>query len=452
MRGARAIPRHEARAFARRIPVIQLLRRNPAFARLWLSQVVSQTGDWLNRMACIVLIGRLGGSSAQLGLFFGIELALRLLPPALLGPLAGPLADRHSRRALMVLSDLGRAAIVLVFLAVDEASELPLLYALVYAQMAASVFFDTARAAALPDTVSKDELFDAHAYSAATWSVILSLGALASGVLVALVGVRGAFVIDSASYVLSAALLWGMRLPAPRQRSEPFRWREIVRFTELRRGWAHARELGLGTVLWAKTFWGGAGGFLVVLSLAGNVRFGEREADAFATGALYSARGVGTWFGPILLRRFFGTDDRALRRQISFGFAFAALGYAAFGFTERLDLSCLAVAFAHFGGSSLWVASTILWQRRVADSFRGRVFAVEYFGMCVSFATFGLLAGFVFDASHSLAVAVWTTAGLVAALGGVWTWLAQGLGPPAAAVPLPGPERASAPPQDGSEP
>lgn len=431
--------------------MIRLLRRNPAFLRLWLSQVVSQTGDWLNRMACIVLIGQLGGSSAQLGLFFGVELALRLLPPAVLGPLAGPLADRYSRRALMVLSDLGRAAIVLVFLAVDDPSELPLLYALIYAQMAASVFFDTARAAALPDTVSKDELFDAHALSAATWSVILSLGALASGVLVALVGVRGAFVIDSASYVLSAALLWGMRLPPPRQRNEPFRWREVFFFTELRRGWTHARELGLGTVLWAKTFWGGAGGFLVVLSLAGHVRFGERETDAFATGALYSARGVGTWFGPILLRRFFGTDDRALRRQISFGFAFAALGYAAFGFTERLDLSCLAVAFAHFGGSSLWVASTILWQRRVGDSFRGRVFAVEYFGMCVSFAVFGVLAGLVFDWSDSLAVAVWTTASLVAVLGAAWTWLARGTGGPAANGSGSEPPRASPPPLGAGE-
>lgn len=408
--------------------MIEVVQRNPAFRRLWLSQIVSQTGDWLNRMACIVLIGRLGGNSAALGTFFGIELALRLVPPALLGPLAGPLADRVSRRFLMVASDVLRAVIVLGFLFVDEQGELGLLYALVFLQMAASVFFDIARTAALPDTVTREELFDAHALSAATWSVILGIGALLSGLLVGWLGVKAAFVVDAASYVISALFLMGMSLPAPAKR-EPFRWSEILFFTDLRRGYAHARELGIVPILWTKTLWGGAGGFLVILSLAGAVRFGETGAegtDAHATGALFSARGIGTWIGPILLKRVLGTSDTALRRQILLGFAFAAIGYAAFGFTDDLLLSCAAVAFAHLGGSALWVASTILWQRRVEDSFRGRVFAFEYLGMCLSFAVFGQLAGLLFDTTHSLSITVWSIAGLVLVLGSIWAWTSRG--------------------------
>jgi MFS family permease len=413
--------------------VIGLLRRNPAFLRLWLSQIVSQTGDWLNRMACIVLIGRLGGDSSHLGVFFGLELALRLVPPAMLGPLAGPLADRFSRRTMMVVSDVARALIVLAFLLIDQTSELWIFYALIYAQMAASVFFDIARTAALPDTVSREELFEAHALSAATWSVILSVAAFMGGVLVGWVGVRGAFVVDAASYVVSALLLIGLPLPKPKPRKEPFRWSEIVLFTELRRGVAHARALGIAPILWAKTFWGGAGGFLVVLSLAGPARFGETGApgsDAYATGALYSARGLGTWIGPLLLRRFLGKDDHGLRWQILLGYTFAAIGYAAFGFTERLDVSCAAVAFAHLGGAALWVASTIWWQRRVEDSFRGRVFAVEYLGMCVSFAVFGLVAGLVFDWTHALSTTVWVVAALVLVLGASWAWMARNVSSP----------------------
>ncbi|MFO1008428.1 MAG: MFS transporter [Planctomycetota bacterium] len=409
--------------------MIEVVQRNPAFRRLWFSQIVSQTGDWLNRMACIVLIGRLGGDSSALGTFFGIELALRLIPPALLGPLAGPLADRISRRFLMVASDVLRAAIVLGFLFVDEKGELWLLYTLVFLQMAASVFFDIARTAALPDTVSREELFDAHALSAATWSVILGIGALLSGLVVGWFGVRAAFVIDAASYVVSALFLLGMSLPAPAKR-EPFRWSELLLFTDLRRGYAHARELGIVPILWTKTLWGGAGGFLVILSLAGSVRFGETGAegtDAHATGALFSARGIGTWIGPILLKRVLGTTDAALMRQILIGFACAAVGYAAFGFTDGLALSCIAVGFAHLGGSALWVASTILWQRRVEDSFRGRVFAFEYLGMCVSFAVFGQFAGLLYDATQSLAITVWVVSGLVLGLGLLWRWSASGM-------------------------
>jgi MFS family permease len=407
--------------------VIDVVRRNPAFARLWISQIVSQTGDWLNRMACIVLIARLGGDSTALGAFFGVELMLRVVPPALLGPLAGPLADRWSRRLLMVGSDVARAVIVLAFLLVDEPGELGLLYTLIFLQMAASVFFDIARTAALPDTVPPEDLFDAHALSAATWSVILGVGALLSGLLVAALGLQAAFVADAASYVLSALVLVGLPLPRPKA-TTPFRWSEIVLFTDLRRGYAHAKELGIETALWTKTMWGGAGGFLVVLSLAGSVRFGETDAaagGAHATGALFSARGLGTWIGPILLKLWLGTSDRALRRQIALGFAFAAAGYAAFGFTEDLLLSCLAVGFAHLGGSALWVASTILWQRHVGESFRGRVFAFEYLGMCLSFALFGMLAGWIFDRTRSLSLTVWWCAGFVLVLGAAWTLLAR---------------------------
>jgi MFS family permease len=81
------------------------------------------------------------------------------LPTALLGPLAGPLADRFSRRFLMVASDLGRGVIELGFLWVDEPGDLHLLYALILLQMAAGVFFDIARTAALPDTVTRERLF-----------------------------------------------------------------------------------------------------------------------------------------------------------------------------------------------------------------------------------------------------------------------------------------------------
>ena len=154
--------------------MLALLRRYPDFRRLWLAQVVSQGGDWLSRMAVLALIGSLGGSAAGAGVgaLFGVELALRLLPTAVFGPLAGAVADRVSRRALMVTTDIARAGIVLLMLFVDEPGELPVLYVLVFAQMGLAIFFNAARAAALPSTVSGDDLHGAYTLSAATWSAI----------------------------------------------------------------------------------------------------------------------------------------------------------------------------------------------------------------------------------------------------------------------------------------
>jgi predicted MFS family arabinose efflux permease len=194
-------------------------------------------------------------------------------------------------------------------------------------------------------------------------------------------------------------------------------------------GWRHAQERSLGWMLWAKTFWGAAGGFLVVLSLAGQARHAEgsgraaQDAAAFATGMLYSARGVGTGVGPWLAKRFLGSSDRALRLQIVCGFVVAAIGYGFFALTEQLAWECLWVAIAHLGGATIWVASTVFWQRHTHEGFRGRVFALEYLAMNLSLALGGMIAGAAYDRSGSLAVTTWVVCAMVLVLGGTWTAL-----------------------------
>ena len=115
-----------------------------------------------------------------MGLLFGVEIVIRMLPYALLSPIAGPVADRLPRRLLMVTADLLRAGVVLCYLSIDEPGELPWLYTLMVAQMSLAIFFDSARSASVPNTVPKEELHEAYALSAATWSTMLALGAAGS--------------------------------------------------------------------------------------------------------------------------------------------------------------------------------------------------------------------------------------------------------------------------------
>lgn len=414
----------------------RLLRNNPLFARLWAAQVVSQAGDWLNRMAILTLIGSVGGAGPTIGigLLFGLELALRLLPGAFLGPLAGPIADRLPRRMVLIGADLARAVVVASMWFVRDAADLPWLYALIATQTAIGIVFEAARSAAVPDTVAREDLAAAHTLSAATWSLMLSVGAIAGGALVGLVGVHAVFLADAGTYVLSALCLRGLRLPPVVRHAEPFRWADVVTLRELRRGYEHARSAGVAPALWAKTFWGGAGGFLVLLSLMGHEE-GVSSVEhvvgdaAFATGVLYAARGVGTGLGPYLAQAWFGTGDRALRLQIGWSFVVAAIGYAVFGRMEHLAAASFWVAVAHLGGATLWVASTVLWQRHVDSGFRGRIYAFEALFQNLAFAGGGLVAGLVFDATGSLVATAWTTAGLVLVLGLTWMARARGMTP-----------------------
>ncbi|MFQ5749442.1 MAG: MFS transporter [Planctomycetota bacterium] len=417
-----------------------VLRRNPEFLRLWKAQVVSRAGDWLHQIAVLVLIGRLGGKGSEqaLGALFGVELALRLIPVAVFGPVAGPIADRFPRRFLMVAADLVRALIVLGFLLVREPGDLPLLYGLLFTQMTVGIFFESARSASVPNTVQAGDLHDALALSAATWSTMLAIGALAGGLLVHGIGVEGVFVADALTYVASALLLARLKLPAVPRHAEPLGLRNLLLLTDLRRGWSHVRQQGITPILAVKTCWGAAGGFLVILSIAGRVgftasgSFPEGAAAAagsagLATGILYASRGLGTGIGPLLGRRISGSTEKALFHQILVGFLLGFLGYTLFGFTAALPLAACCVVLAHIGGSSLWVASTTFWQNRVEDAYRGRVFTLEFLGMTLAFSCGGLLAGFLYDRTNSLRATVWITSGLVLFLGAGWGILARPL-------------------------
>ncbi len=421
-----------------------VVRRNPEFRRLWASQLVSQGGDWLNRIAILTLIGQLGGAAERVGVgaLFGIELAIRLLPTTLLSPIAGPLADRLPRKALMIAMDLARTLVVLGYLSIDTREELPRLYALMLAHMGLSIFSNAARSAAVPSTLPRAELHEGQVLISATWSTMLALGAFAGGMLMPLVGVRGVFVIDAASFLVSILLVRKLRLPPVPVHAAPLRWLDVVTGKELRLAFAHARERGVGAAVAAKTLWGGAGGFIVLLSIAGTQRFADPSAGSgldpasagtagFATGLLFCARGIGTALGPILARRRYGSSDASLRRQIAGSFVFAGLAYAFFGPVTQLWAAGLVVALAHMGGSTLWVASTTWWQRHVEDAFRGRVFAVEFFGMTLAFTAGGIATGAVYDATGSIAWATYATCALVLVGGASWRLLARGAAPDA---------------------
>src|SRR5262249_54953769 len=100
-------------------------------------------------------------------------------------------------------------------------------------------------------------------------------------------------------------------------------------------------------------------------------------STAAGIGVLYGARGVGAGLGPIALRWILGQQPSTLRRTI--GPAFFTIGtfYMVLAGATSLPVAALSVLCAHFGGSILWVFSTVLLQMEVPDRFRGRVFAAE---------------------------------------------------------------------------
>jgi len=377
------------------IGYVDLLRRNRNFRQLWLGQVVSQMGDWFDTIALYTIILNLTGSGRDVGLL----LVARFVPSFFFGPISGVVADRFSRRTIMIVSDILRAVVVLGFLFVRRADQLWIIYVLTVLQLALSTFFEPAKTAAVPSIVTDNELVAANAISSVTWSIMLTLGAAIGGLITGWFGTNAAFILDALSYVLSAVLIFNVRLPKrPKRERQKLSIGRLLGITETIEGARYVKHRpSVLALLLVKPAWGLGGGILTLLAVFGERIFPVGKSAATGIGVLFAARGIGTAVGPIVARRIAGEGKKRLQVSIGIAFLIGGTFYFAFGASRSFVLALLVLGIAHTGGSILWVFSTVLLQRSVEDNFRGRVFAAELALLTLTMAASNYLTGELLD-------------------------------------------------------
>jgi MFS family permease len=179
----------------------------PDFRRLWAADMISLLGDWAGRLALTVLVLERTGSPAWAA---GVT-AVSLAGFVGIGQVLATLADRFGRVSVMLVADIARAALFAAMLI-----QLPVGVLLLLAFLAglATPPFEAARSAALPDIVPEHRYGDALALSGISVQSSIVVGNALGGVLLVLVGARGALAINAASFLVSAFLLLRLRRTA----------------------------------------------------------------------------------------------------------------------------------------------------------------------------------------------------------------------------------------------
>jgi MFS family permease len=352
-------------------------------------------GDWFDTIAVYTIALRLTGSSRSVALI----MVARFLPTVVLGPGAGVVADRFSRRSIMIAADIMRAIVVLGFLFVRRADQMWLVYLITVLQLAFSTFFEPAKTAAIPSIVSDRELVPANAIAAVTWSVMLTLGAAVGGFVAGLFGTNVAFVLDSLTFVASAILIASVRLPdRARRPKSKLTVGKALGITETIEGarYVSHRPRVLAYLL-VKPAWGMGGGILTLLAVFGERIFPVAGKAATGIGVLFTARGIGTAVGPFVARRWAGETRSQMQTAIGIGFLIGGIFYISFGVGHSFVFALFFLAVAHAGGSILWVFSTVLLQRATEDQFRGRVFAAELGLATLTMAASNYIVGELMD-------------------------------------------------------
>lgn len=352
-----------------------LLRSAPNFRRVWLAQLISGSGDWFYSVAIYSLLIELTGRAESVAW----AAILQILPMMLLGPTAGAVNDRLSRRKVMLVSDVVRACLVLCMLAIEREDQIWLLYSLLAFEIGTASFFEAGRNAILPSLVKRDNLPVANALGSTTWSLTVTLGAALGGFAVAYLGRAFVFVANSLSFLASAWFVYRVRaferhLAGRRMTS----WLDALSFRPIVEGFFYmVRDWRLLTLLTLKFGLGIMGARVVLTTILGSREFSVEGSAALGMAMLFAFQGSGSILGPLVLGRRFIRSQPTMRAAVLVGYISAGCGYMLFSQTLFVPLAGLCLVLAHGGAALVWVFSTTLLHLNTEHRYLGRVFAAD---------------------------------------------------------------------------
>jgi MFS family permease len=282
---------HQGGALEGRRGTIRSALAHRDFRLLLVAQTISQTGDWLYSISLIVYVLERTGSGA----WVAATTIVRFLPYVLLGPLGGVIADHFDRKRVMIATDLARGA-TMVILGIAAAADAPAIVAIGLATLAVvlAVPYQPSVYASTPALVGEEDLTAANAVNSVVASVTLAVGPAIGGLILAIASPSEAFVVNGATFFVSALLTMGLRTRLKTEiETEVGTEGKEASFTDrLKEGFAtivSSRDIVL-IVLVALTFMIFYGQQIVLYALAATERLGLGEEGI---GYMFAAIGVG---------------------------------------------------------------------------------------------------------------------------------------------------------------
>ncbi len=385
-----------------RLPESLDVLRTREFRLLFTGQAVSVLGDRMAVVALAFAVLEIGGSTSDVGLVLAAG-AFPLVATVLAG---GVVADRASRRAVMVVADLARVASqgAMAALLIAGVAEVWMLALVAGCTGAATGFFSPASTGLLPEVVLAEQLQPANGLRASAASTGEILGPVVGGVLVAAAGAGWAIAIDALTFAVSAACLAMLRVPtrvAAQRRSFVADLREgWVAFRSRRWVWTFIVYFAIVNVLWGA--WGVLGPIVAERGLGG----------AAAWGTILAAVGVGALAGSLLATR---VKPRRPLLLAALADGLFALPVAFMAAATSVPLIACGAALSGAGTTlaiSIW-ESTL--QRHVPGESMSRVSSYDWFGS-LAFYPLGLAVWGPVAAVIGVSISLWLAFGLAVVL------------------------------------
>lgn len=185
------------------------LQEEKQYHRLFLAGIVNGIGDRFSSVAVLAMLLHLTGA----GWAVGNTLAIRLIPALFFGPLGGWLADRFSKKTILVTTDLIRIGFALSFLFVHGKEDIWIVYMSSLILAAGETLYEPVRKSAIPQLVNKKLLVKVNSLEQVMTGIVLITGALIGGVVSSIFGAPIAFWLNALSFLGSAVLISTILFP-----------------------------------------------------------------------------------------------------------------------------------------------------------------------------------------------------------------------------------------------
>ena len=341
------------------------------FTIVWLGQIVSVLASSMSQFGLTIFMFQKTGSATALGLmqvFF-------ITPFLLISPIAGVMVDRHNRKLMMMVSDLG-AGLATVLILIFQWLGILEFWHLYFASIIYGLgmaFQWPAYSAAITTLVPKEQYGRANGMMSLIEAGPGVIAPLLAGALLPIIGLTGILFFDVATFLLAIGALLIVHIPQPPRTEEGAQGQGSI-LKEAAYGFkyifARPSLLGLQLIFFAGNLFAGIGFTLLapmILSRTGN--------DSLLLGSAQTAGAVGGLIGGILMSAWGGFKRRV--HGVLLGWMISGIGMAIIGLAGGLPIWITGMVIAALVSSLINGSNQAIWQSKVAPDVQGRVFSAR---------------------------------------------------------------------------
>lgn len=386
---------------------LALLRMHENFRLLCFVQVICYFGAWFSHTGIFTMLINLNAPIWAISLCA----AIAYIPCVVLAPFSGILVDKFSPKPMLVTMMFIETITIIMLLFINSLEMLPVLFVIIFVRMGVGGIYFQVEMSILPKILKGSKLKLANEIHSIIWAGCYTMGMAGAGIYIYFFGVKSAFLLDIALYIISFYFLYKLTLPSVNK--------AIVKpvFEMLKNGIIYIKNNKLIIHLILLHGFVGVTSYDALIALLADYKYSSILSIPLIIGFMNASRAIGLIMGPTLLSKF-TNNNTIIYMYFGQGIGIIIWAFLQFNFYTGF----IGMLTAGFFTSTLWSYTYTLVQRNCDEEFYGRVIAYNDMVILLVSAIFSMFVGYMFKASFSLQTITFIM-GCIFFVGGIYYYL-----------------------------